>query len=184
MKKRNRDEFAALQRRQQVAELYLQGWTQNAIAEHLAVVQSTVSEDLKHVRQAWRESFVAALDETRARELARIDLVETEAWAAWKRSQKPTQSATVTGEGNGQQTRKSMKHQIGDPRFLDQVNKCIAQRRAILGLDAPLRLADVTPPPPEETPEKRKARMDEISRAITGDFEKRKPQRRLIPPKP
>ena len=33
-----------------------------------------------------------------------------------------------------------VKNQIGDPRFLDQVHKCIASRRALLGLDGPLRI--------------------------------------------
>ena len=128
-------EFVLAHRRQQVTELALQGWTQTAIAAHLDIAQSTVSEDLQHVRQTWNDSNASALDEIRSRELAKIDLIEREAWAAWGRSQKPAQSAVVTGEGSGKQTRKSMKQQIGDPRFLDQINKCIMQRRAVLGLD-------------------------------------------------
>jgi Putative ATPase subunit of terminase (gpP-like) len=105
-----------LNRRQQVAHYYLQNWTQAQIAEQLGVRQPTICADLKHIREQ--------------------DLLEREAWAAWERSKKPTQSATVDGEGAAQRTRKTMRNQVGDPRFLDQVNKCIAQRRAILGLDA------------------------------------------------
>jgi DNA-binding CsgD family transcriptional regulator len=128
-------EFALAHRRQQVTELSLQGWSQTSIAAHLGISQSTVSEDMQHVRKAWQESNVEALAEIRARELAKVDLIERESWAAWGRSQKPAQSAVVTGDGAGKQTRKSMKNQTGDPRFLDQINKCIAQRRALLGLD-------------------------------------------------
>jgi hypothetical protein len=98
------------------------------------------------------------------------------------RRSKPAQSATVTGAGNGQHTRKSVKNQIGDPRFLDQVNKGVVQRRAILGLDAPLQMADVTPPPPEETTEQRRARLDEIFRLVRVAYEKDNPQQRLLPP--
>jgi predicted transcriptional regulator len=128
-------EFVLAQRRQQVADLFLQGRTQSFIAAQLEIAQSTVSEDLHHVREAWHESAIGMIDETRERELKKIDLVEREAWAAWERSQKPAQSAVVTGDGTGKQTRKSMKNQTGDPRFLDQINKCIAHRRALLGLD-------------------------------------------------
>jgi len=37
-----------------------------------------------------------------------------------------------------------MKNQHGDPRFLDQVNKCITHRRALLGLDSPLGIEEGT----------------------------------------
>lgn len=176
--------FAVTQRRQRVTELYLKGWSQAAIAIDLNVSQSTVSEDVKYVRRKWEQSAIRNFDELRTRELQKLDFIEREAWGAWERSQKPAQSATVTGEGHGQQTRKSMKNQIGDPRYMDLVSKCISHRRAITGLDAPLQVADVTPPPPEETPEQRKARLDEIFRAAAVAFEKGGPQRRLISPDP
>lgn len=129
--------FAAAQRRQKVTELYLQGWSQAEIAEHLDAAQSTISEDVQNVRRQWEQSSLRNFGELRMREVQKLDYLEREAWAAWHRSQKPSQSAVVTeaGVGNGQRTRKSLKHQIGDPRFLDQINKCVTQRRALLGLD-------------------------------------------------
>jgi hypothetical protein len=170
--------FAATQRRQKVTELYLKGRSQSAIAAELNVSQSTVSDDLKYIRRKWEQSSIRNYDELRTRELHKLDFIESEAWAAWDRSQKPSQSATVTGEGNGQQTKKSMKHQVGDPRFLDQVSKCIAHRRAITGLDAPLQVADATPPP-AETPEERRAKLEAIFKALTEGPER---PRRLLPP--
>jgi hypothetical protein len=127
--------FAAAQRRQRVTELYLKGRSQTEIAAELSVAQSTVSEDVQYVRRQWEQSAVRNYDELRTRELQKLEYIEREAWSAWDRSQKPAQSAVISGEGQGKQTRKSLKQQIGDPRFLDQVNKCIAQRRAITGLD-------------------------------------------------
>jgi hypothetical protein len=127
---------AAELRRRQVVDLYLQGWSQAAIAEHLGVGQTTVSLDLRILQKQWRESSIRDFDQLRTIELAKIDLVEREAWAAWQRSQKPAQSAVVNGEGPRNRARKTLKNQYGDPRFLEQVNKCIAQRRALLGLDA------------------------------------------------
>jgi hypothetical protein len=170
--------FAVAQRREQITALYLKGWSQAAIAKELGISQSTVSDDLKYIRRKWEQSSIRNYDELRTRELHKLDFIESEAWAAWDRSQKPSQSATVTGEGNGQQTKKSMKHQVGDPRFLDQVSKCIAHRRAITGLDAPLQVADATPPP-AETPEERRAKLEAIFKALTEGQER---PRRLLPP--
>jgi predicted transcriptional regulator len=172
--------FAVTQRREKVTELYVKSWSQASIAGELNVSQSTVSEDVQYVRRKWEQSAIRNFDELRTRELHKLDFIEREAWDAWERSKKPAQSATVTGEGNGQQTRKSMKNQTGDPRFLDQVSKCISHRRAITGLDAPLQVADVTPPPPEETAEQRKARVDEIFRAAGVAIEKGEPRRRRL----
>ncbi len=45
------EKFKIEHRRQQVAERYLQGWTQAAIARELAVSQATVSSDLKAIRR-------------------------------------------------------------------------------------------------------------------------------------
>jgi len=128
--------LAIQQRRQQVADLYLRGWTQEAIATQLSIAQPTVCVDLRKIREAWRASSIRDFDDARAVELQKIDRIEREAWAAWERSQKPAQSAVVSEDTGRQRTRKSMRNQHGDPRFLDQVNKCIAQRRALLGLDA------------------------------------------------
>jgi predicted transcriptional regulator len=131
--------LAILERRQIEADLYLQGWTQCKIAEHMGVDQKTVSNDLKAIRAQWRESAIRDFDEAREIELKKIDRIEREAWAAWERSQKPLQTATTSDETHQRKTRRQMKNQNGDPRFLEQVHKCIASRRALLGLDAPIR---------------------------------------------
>jgi DNA-binding NarL/FixJ family response regulator len=47
-------QLAILKRRRDVAELYLQGWTQTAIAEEMGVAQPTISDDVKHIRAQWR----------------------------------------------------------------------------------------------------------------------------------
>ncbi|HUE74826.1 MAG TPA: hypothetical protein VMP01_28420 [Pirellulaceae bacterium] len=124
------------QRREKVADLYLQGHKQMAIAEMLGVGQGTICEDLKRVRQEWLESSVRNFDVAKEKELQKLDRVEREAWAEWDRSKQPAQSAVVTGEDANKRTTKSVKNQTGDPRYLDVIHKCIAQRRAILGLDA------------------------------------------------
>ncbi len=75
-------------RRQAVADLYLQGWSQTTIAEHVGVNQSTISHDLKALQEKWQEAASRDIDLARAIELQKLDRVEREAWAAWERSQK------------------------------------------------------------------------------------------------
>jgi hypothetical protein len=123
-----------VQRRQKVADLYIQGWTQMEIAAHLDCGQTTVSHDLIEIRTEWRKSAIRDFDEARALELRKIDRIEREAWAAWERSQKPAQSAHISDETNQRRTRRHVRNQYGDPRFLELVNRCIAARCALLGL--------------------------------------------------
>jgi hypothetical protein len=137
--------LAILKRRQQVAELYLQSWPQAAIAEQLSVEQSTISADLKAIRKEWRESAIRDFDEAQAEELKKLDRVEREAYAAWEQSKKPSQSAVINGESGTQPSRKNVRTQYGDPRLLEIVLKCIAQRREILGLDAHPSTQDFNP---------------------------------------
>lgn len=148
--------LALTQRRQQVAELYLKGHSQSAIGEQLGVAQSTVWNDLDAIRRQWRESAVRDFDETRAVELQKLDLLEREAWDAWKRSQKPQQSAVFVGDSAGPESRKTLSNRDGDPRFLEIIHKCIAQRRALLGLDI---LAPETKHDDDLTPDLRRTRV-------------------------
>ena len=132
-------------RREAVADAYIQGRTQAAIARDLGISQPTVSTDLKAIQTQWRESAIRDFDLLRERELQKLDRVEREAWEAWERSQKPSQQSVVSTSGDGQRTQNTVKDQSGDPRFLEAVHKCIAGRRALLGLDAPTRIAPTSP---------------------------------------
>ncbi|MGE4105519.1 MAG: hypothetical protein AB7E74_26435 [Pirellulales bacterium] len=141
--KRNK-KLAVVQRRLRVGDLYLQNFSQTAIAEELGVAQSTISEDLRAIEREWRESTIRDFELSRRIELRKLERIEREAWLGWDRSQKPAQSADIPGDGV-QPSRKRVRNQYGDPRFLDQIHKCIAGRRALLGLDAPTKIAPTTP---------------------------------------
>lgn len=136
---------AVWQRRQQVAALHLKGWTQTAIAEYLNIGQPTVCKDLRAVEAEWLAGSVHDTELARRKELLRLELVEREAWGAWERSKEPAQSAVVSGETGKQQTRRSVKHQHGDPRFLAQINQCVLTRCTLLGLNAPTKIAPTNP---------------------------------------
>jgi hypothetical protein len=137
-----RKKLAIAKRRQQVAELYLKGWTQGRIAEHLRILQSTVSEDIKAVAKEWKESAVRDFDLAREVEVKKVTLIEAESWAGWDRSQKPAQEARIK-DGDQANAVKTMKSRIGDPRFLELALKCSAARRAMLDLDLATPVVEV-----------------------------------------
>ena len=125
-----------------IAYLYCKGWSQARIAAHIGTVsRAQVGHDLKAIRKAWRESAIRDFDELQSEQLAKIDMLEAEAWAGWDRSVGAKQrSVSERTEGDGEttaHTRLERWEDAGDPRFLAQVEKCIARRCAILGLDAP-----------------------------------------------
>jgi hypothetical protein len=101
----------ALARRCSVAELLLQGVTNHRqIALRLGVQRRVISYDVAAVEKQWRAAAIKDRSEQKALELAKLDLAEKEAWAAWERSRT-------------------------DPRWLKLVLDVIARRAALLGLD-------------------------------------------------
>ncbi len=154
--------LAILQRRQKVADLLLQSWTQEAIAQELGTSQAQIAADLKKIREAWRESSIRDFDAARDLELERLARIEREAWAAWQRSQQPSQSATVDGEAGSQKAKRTVKHQYGDPRFLDIALRCNEARRKLLGIDAPVKVAPTTPDGQPLTVEERRIHINAI----------------------
>src|SRR5437763_248565 len=141
---------------ERLAVLYCRGMSQLAMAEKLGVSRQQIGYDLRTLNQRWQESALAHLDAKKARELARLDHLEAVAWDAWERSCQDAEtisSSMVKGrigkEGVAlpdlQKVAKITKHQIGDPRFLEQVYKCIDKRCEVLGLNAPKKIAPTNP---------------------------------------
>lgn len=128
-------------RRRRVAALYLRGDSQYEIARAVGVNQGTISRDLEAVRAEWLAAAVRDFDARRAEELARLDALETEAWAAWERSRAPAETTTAekaeTADGTRSKASKRVEGRDGDPRFLQVVERCIARRCELLGLDEP-----------------------------------------------
>lgn len=168
MSKTRTRKLAIAQRRQQVAKLYLQGKGQNEIAQELNLTQATISRDLEQVRTAWRESSIRDFDAQRDLEIARLNQIEKEAWAAWERSQQPAQTAVVSGAAGSQTAKRTLRHQCGNPRFLELALRCNEERRKLLGLDAPLKIAPVTPDGRPLTIEQRRTHIIAIMREQLG----------------
>ncbi len=140
--------------RRRVADLYLRGELQVAIAEAVGISQTTVSRDLKALQKEWLASSLVDYNKAKARELAKVDHLERTYHAAWERSCEDAESATRKQKGKviRQQDKdgkwvaeqpaevsKTSKGQVGDPRFLQGVQWCIERRCKILGIDAPTK---------------------------------------------
>jgi hypothetical protein len=127
-----------------VSDLYLTGKTQAHIAGVIGCSQQQVSGYLKKLYKRWQADASANIDRLKARELARLDKVEAEAWAAWERSQEDAETVTTnTGAQSGTTTK--VEGQVGDPRFLERVGWCITQRCKIIGVEAPTKIAPTDP---------------------------------------
>ena len=148
-------------RRLKVAEMYLRGQPQSAIANVVGVKQAAISKDLQYLRREWLKSSVELIDQRKAIELAKIDKLEMEYWDAWERSRLPAETE-ITEQVGAKGRRKStdpdeeqtivplrlrkykrVEGQSGNPAFLAGVQWCIEKRCAIFGLNAPTQNMNV-----------------------------------------
>lgn len=143
-------------RRLRVAQLYIEGhrsyakladaWNREE-PEH-RVARGSIENDLKIVRKWWRESAIGYIGNAVAEELAKLEAIEQEAWAAWHKSKRVAErkrmakrTTPVDGDGPAEIVEQSMsietEEQIGDERFLALAMRCLERRAKMLGLDAP-----------------------------------------------
>lgn len=89
-----------LERRKEIAALYLQGKSQYQIAKMVTpnVTQRIICKELKAVREEWLKSAVDSYAEAKAKELAKIDHVEEVAWEKFWESCKKAEQRTTKRE--------------------------------------------------------------------------------------
>lgn len=153
-----------LRDRADITDLYLRGKSQGEIADLLTsatkdgvrvrayeISRAMVKSDLEAVRKVWLARCIEGYDQKQAEELAKIDRIESEAWAAWERSIGKVKISTieyapVTDQKTGATKMSPMKgkdrteDRAGDPRFLERISWCVERRIKMFGLDAPLEL--------------------------------------------
>jgi hypothetical protein len=131
------------QRYCEVSRLYLLGWPQHKIGQKCGVTQQQISLDLKVIRAQWLESAMQDFDAAKAKELAKLDLVESEFMDSWLKSkEQPRQTTSTkrkTGSNPSDEAAFRNEQSFGDPRYLDGALKCISKRCDILGLNAPAK---------------------------------------------
>ncbi len=143
--KNNRD------RRTKVARLYIRGHSLQEIVQALGIEERIVARELVAIRKEWVDASGCERTEAKARELAKLDLIESEAWRAWERSQKDSLRVKTTEKQNSvfdKETAAETKvdkmvaketvsqTQVGDPKFLATAQRAIDRRSAILGVAA------------------------------------------------
>ncbi|MEQ8790236.1 MAG: HTH domain-containing protein [Pirellulaceae bacterium] len=152
MSRQNQSERIA-RRRELVAEAHLRGRTASAIAHELTISRSTVRRDLQVLRNDWREARLAATEAADDLELARLALLEREAWSGWERSQQQLVSEKLSKAEDEpsaaseekrraaapakKRAERGTRSQHGDPRYLMLIMKCLERRSRLLAADAP-----------------------------------------------
>lgn len=132
-----RNKRTSLQRKQdrvKIARMYIRKTSQIEIARELGLSQQQISSDLKKIQQEWQKNTAIDLDKHKAETLAKIDHLEQTYWTEWEESRKEIKTKTLkTKDATQTKTLKAVER-LGDPRYLDGIQKCIEQRCKILGI--------------------------------------------------
>ena len=143
---RTRDEYDRIaERRKQVSELVLLGWTQQQIAGVVGVHRNTIVEDYKAIHEEWVKSRVANREEMVARELESLDMMERELLVQWERSKGIEKTRKHKEGDDGVSDETIEKEQCGNPAYMAQLIRVRERRAALLGLDAPQKVAPTSP---------------------------------------
>jgi hypothetical protein len=128
-----------------VSREYLKGRYQVDIAADLGISLATLKRDLTKVRKAWLNSALRDFDALKAEQLAKIDVIEAEAWAMWSRTcevqVRTSEQDIPRGANPGRHIKTDRAQGTGDPRYLQTALQCVEKRCKVLGLYAPDKFA-------------------------------------------
>jgi len=130
------------------AKLYFQGQTQQQIADAINasrpynLTNRAIGHDLRQLRRQWHEESMVDIGQVKARDLAELRTVQSEAWRAWYASIGEVQEKTVTEgvnmrRGSTLETKTHKKIQTGDVRYLNVILRVEERIAKLFGLDAP-----------------------------------------------
>jgi len=136
--------------RARIAELYLEGTRQVEIAKILTnetgIIYSLdmVKVDVSKIRKDWLESSIRDFDQLKSEQLAKLDVLERNAWDQWHRSCESSKKVTIEDKKDsafpGVNTKTETISEVGDPRYLNTILSIIERRCKILSLDGPLQV--------------------------------------------
>jgi transposase len=126
-------------------ELAVLGWSQPQIATDLGITQAAVSKLLKRVETRLLRELAQTVQRQKARQTLRLEHLFAEAMRAWTASKADTtrrrQRQTHGGDAAGETVAELVvENQHGDPRYLDEARKALADQRKLWGLDAPQKV--------------------------------------------
>jgi predicted transcriptional regulator len=131
-----------IRHKKRIAEMYLyQSMTQAEIGKVLGCSQKTVSKYLDTMQEEWLDSALYDFSKAKIKQLHKIDFLEIEAYNAWKKSigikKELTKRSGSMKDGAFENESLKKWKDVGDPRFLERLGWCIAERNRILGFYAP-----------------------------------------------
>lgn len=137
-------------------ELTVLGWSQPQIARDLGISQAAVSKILKRVETRHLHGWAETLERQKVKQTLRLEHLFAEAIRAWHESKADTtrrrQRQTQGGDGAGATVAELVvENQHGDPRYLDEARKALADQRKLSGLDAPQKVDVRAPRNPYDT---------------------------------
>jgi len=127
------------------SELLVRGYTIAEICSELDVTKTTGYKMIKRVTDEWRRSAMSSINEVKAKELAKLDHIESAAWEGWERSKQSRRKQTIDSDilklkdnpalRTPRKSKSVEEDRDGDPRYLDMILKCVDRRIRILGID-------------------------------------------------
>jgi hypothetical protein len=143
--------------RTMIARLYVEGWSQQEIVDQMARLRpyalslASVARDIQQIRDEWRAYRLWHMDDLIARELARLDHIEREAWAAWHDSRKEQKETIQNVKPDREKNNAPVpvggmittRPGVGSHHFLQVALDCVKERNKLLAL-YPVQKHDVT----------------------------------------
>jgi predicted transcriptional regulator len=126
--------------------LTVQGWSQHDIAQELGVSQAAVSKMLARADARSFRELITQIERQKVRQTQRLEYLFRELMRAWTQSQtdatrrRQRQTTSTGGGGSAQSFELTVATQHGDPRYVEEMRKVLADLRKLWGLDAPQRL--------------------------------------------
>ena len=134
-------------REAQAKQMHLEGHTQHDIARTLHVSQPAVSKMLKRIEERLLTDVAWRVDRQRARQTLRLEFIYRQAIQGWRASEaeglrRRQRKTDGPGKHGGTTVAELIsEHRNGDPRFLDEARRALADLRTLWGVDAPERLS-------------------------------------------
>jgi hypothetical protein len=133
-------------REAQVLEYILDGRTQHQIAEALSISQPAVSKIARRVEERLLADLAYKAERQRARQTLRLEHIYGHAMQAWQDSKQEglrrRQRKTEHDGGAGTTVAELVsENRHGDPCYLDEARKALADMRKLWGIDAPERVS-------------------------------------------
>jgi hypothetical protein len=134
----------------EVAAMYVRGKSLGEITRYIAenrpytLSTTMISNDIKVIRSRWLASSMMDFNDAKAKELAKIDLLESTYWEAWTNSLRNKETnvvETITDKTGEKQThaysrtkgKRLVEGSEGNVQFLLGVERCVILRCKILG---------------------------------------------------